>query len=140
MAADGLEGAVTWKGWEDFDPVAHERAVREQGNPTRKPHKYGATAVMVDGMRFASKREAHRWQELKALQHAGKVRSLDRQVRIPLHAAGGGLVGHYVADFRYFDVERGRYTTEDAKGMRLPLYAWKKRHVAAEHDIEIQEV
>jgi len=131
---------VAWKGWEGFDPVAHERAVREQGNPTPKAHKYHAKAVVVDGMRFDSKREAARWRELKALENAGMIRTLERQVRIGLHAAGAALVGHYVADFRYFDVEHGRSVVEDAKGFKTETYRWKKRHVKAEYNIDIQEV
>lgn len=131
---------MSYPGWEGFDPAAHERAVRRQGNATPRPQKYHATAIVVDGIRFASKREGRRWRELKALERAGQINALERQVPIPLHAAGGRLVGKYLADFRYFDVERGREVVEDAKGMRLPLYIWKKRHVAAEHGIDIQEV
>jgi len=131
---------VSWPGWENFDPTAHERAVRRQGNETPRPHKYHAKAVVVDGMRFDSKREARRWHELQLRLRTGQIRSLERQVRIELHAAGGAKVGCYIADFRYFDVERGAVVVEDAKGFKTELYLWKRRHVAAEHGIDIQEV
>jgi|WetSurMetagenome_2_1015567.scaffolds.fasta_scaffold27452_7 hypothetical protein len=103
-------------------------------------HKYGAVATDVEGIRFPSRREAARWQALRILERAGRVCTLERQVRIPLHAPGGGLVGHYVADFRYYDVELGRTVVEDAKGVKTDVYQWKKRHVLAEHGISIQEV
>ena len=123
---------IGYAGWRDYHPAAAPAA--------KRPHKYGAKAKVVDGIRFPSAREARRWQELKMLQHVGRIRSLERQVPIELHAAGGGRVGRYVADFRYYDVERGRLIVEDAKGFKTALYTWKKRHVAAEHNIEIQEV
>lgn len=106
----------------------------------RRPHKYRAVAEVLGGIRFASKREARRWVELQLRLKAGQIRDLERQVPILLHAPGGALVGRYVADFRYVDVETGRVVVEDAKGLRLPLYRWKKRHVLAEHGLEIREV
>lgn len=123
---------MTWKGWENFDASA-----RTVDPPALKPHKYHAQAVVVDGIRFASKREARRWQELKALAHAGQINSLERQVPIVLHAVGGRLVGKYLADFRYFDVERGREVVEESKGFETELWKWKYRHVEAEYGIKI---
>lgn len=38
----------------------------------------------VDGVRFDSKGEARRWEELRLLQLAGEISELRRQVRIPL--------------------------------------------------------
>ena len=126
---------MSWPGWENFTP-----RVKASSSDRQKPHKYHAKAVVVDGMRFDSKREARRWHELQLRQRAGQIRSLERQVRIPLHASGGAKVGLYIADFRFFDVERGQVVVEDAKGFKTDLYQWKKRHVAAEHGIDIQEV
>jgi hypothetical protein len=131
---------MAWDGWADFDPAAHERAVREQGNPTRKPQKYHAQPVTVDGIRFASKREARRWEELKVLERAGQIKHLERQPPILLHAPGGIVVGKYLADFRYFDCEKNRTIVEDSKGVRTAIYRWKARHVTAEYGITIQEV
>jgi hypothetical protein len=37
---------------------------------TRTP-KYRATPIILDGIRFDSKREAKRWAELQLLQRAG---------------------------------------------------------------------
>ena len=120
-----MSGYPGWRGYEPVAPAA------------KRPHKYGAVAKVVDGIRFASTREARRWQALKLLEHTGAIRSLERQVRIPLHAPGGGLVGHYVADFRYYDVERGKTVVEECKGFETELWKWKHRHAEAEYGIQI---
>jgi hypothetical protein len=102
--------------------------------------KYGAQPCEVDGVRFASVREARRWQELQLLARAGAIVGLRRQVRYPLDAVGGANVGAYVADFAYVDAETGQSIVEDAKGFRTPLYAWKARHFAAQYGQTIREV
>jgi hypothetical protein len=102
---------------------------------------------VVDGLTFASKKEARRWGQLQLLARAGTLTDLRRQVRLPLHAHGGALVGHYVADFVY--LEGGETVIEDVKGAprtssgaigRTDLYEWKRRHVAAEYGYAIREV
>lgn len=105
-----------------------------------RPHKYGAKAQTIDGQRFDSKLEARRWQELQLRLRAGEIRDLQRQVRIDLHAPGGELVGYYVADFTYLDTAEKRLVIEDAKGVKTALYGWKKRHVLAEHGVQIREI
>ena len=121
----------------------------------RRPRsKYGAQPTTVDGVRFASKAEAARWQELRLLERAGRIESLRRQVRYPLLAVGahvgfrlraaaakmrgrkpqaGVLVGHYVADFEYFDPERPGLVTEDVKGFVTELSRWKMKHFEAQY-------
>ena len=106
-----------------------------------------AVRTVVDGLSFASKKEARRWQQLGLLVRARAITDLRRQVRLALHAHGGALVGHYVADFVY--VEGGATVIEDVKGAprtssgaigRTDLYEWKRRHVAAEYGYTIREV
>lgn len=96
---------------------------------TKKRPKYGNTPTVIDGQRFASKREAARYQLLKFSQDAGKITDLRCQVPFDLHAPGGQKIGRYVADFTYTwvapDAARQHYV-EDAKGVRTPLYKWKK--------------
>jgi|PlaIllAssembly_1097288.scaffolds.fasta_scaffold04037_5 hypothetical protein len=133
---------MAWKGWEKFDPVAHERAVREQGNPDRpKRSKYNATKVNVEGVMFDSKGEAARWRELLMEQTAGLITDLRRQVVFDLTAIarnpqgaqtfGFKKIGEYRADFVY---DRGGKTVvEDKKGFRTDMYRWKKRHFEIEY-------
>lgn len=109
----------------------------------RSRAKYGAKPVTVDGVRFASKREAEWWVKLRLAERAGEIRQLERQVTFTLHANGGRLVGRYVADFTYHerDAERGwRFVVADAKGYPTDMYRWKRRHLKAEYDLEIREL
>jgi hypothetical protein len=100
----------------------------------------------IAGERFHSQAEARHYRDvLLVRQRAGEIRELRRQVRIPLHAwtpRGPEKVGVYVADFVFVDVTSGREVVQDKKGnpRREDLYDWKRRHMAAEHGIEIEEV
>lgn len=113
------------------------------GSGATKRSKYGPKTTQVDGITFSSKREAARWKALQLALRAGAIANLNRQVRYPLHAEGGNLVGHYVADHVYEEVNDQGGTAlvvEDVKGYPTPLYGWKKRHMLAEHGIAIREV
>jgi hypothetical protein len=90
-------------------------------------------------VRFASKREANRYSELKLLQKAGVLDSLVLQQSFPLEV-NGVLIGRYVADFHYFDCEKKEVVTEDAKGVKTPVYKLKKKLMKALYGIEIREV
>ena len=76
---------MAWKGWENFDPGQHERAVRKQGNDdSPKKSKYSNRKVAVDGLMFDSKKEAARWRELRMEQSGGMISDLRRQVPFDL--------------------------------------------------------
>lgn len=102
--------------------------------------KYHAKRTEVDGIVFDSKREAARYQELKLLQMAGKIESLELQPVYQLLVKSGRSVGKYRADFRYFDVETQEWIVEDSKGVRTPVYRLKRKIVEAVYDIRIVEV
>ena len=99
----------------------------------KKTHKYGAKPTMVDGRRFASKREARRYSELKLAEQAGKIENLRCQVRYRLVQ-----VVHYVADFVYID-ESGVAVVEDVKGYKTPEYKAKKKLMESQHQIVVRE-
>lgn len=108
---------------------------------TPKRRKFLNRPVVLDGMRFDSKAEAGRWVYLLNLQAMGEITDLRRQVRIPLHAPSGAVVGHYIADFEY--QRQGQTVTEDVKSAAtadLRLFQWKRRHFAAEYGREIVAV
>lgn len=109
---------------------------------SQKPRKYRNQPVTVDGIRFDSKREAERYQELRAAERSGAIRDLRRQVRYPLHAVGGRRVGVYVADHVYDEIRGNDWVTivEDVKGVRTAMYIWKSRHMLAEYGISIREI
>lgn len=102
-----------------------------------RPRKYRNQPCYVGALRFDSKREARRWGELRALEAAGAIIGLRRQVRFPM-VVRGLLVCTYVADFDY--VEGGRRVVEDAKGVRTRDYQIKRKLMKAVHDIDITEV
>jgi len=92
----------------------------------------------MDFNKIDSKTEAHRMGVLRMLEGAGKIKSLEFQVRFPLvaHRADGlgVVVGHYIADAVYFDVEKDVQVIEDTKPDKImsDLAAWKLRHMTAQ--------
>jgi hypothetical protein len=103
--------------------------------------KYGARPVTVDGIRFASGREARRYAELKLLERVGQIWDLTLQAEFALHVRASQAayrIGVYRADFVYRTPEGT--VVEDAKGVRTALYRWKKKHVELEYGVRIVEV
>lgn len=88
--------------------------------------KYNAKPQVVDGVRFASKAEAARDQELHLLERAGKIRNVKRQPRYPLYVEGK-LITTYVADWCYQEDINGEtvFITEDRKGVLTPAFKIK---------------
>lgn len=123
-----------YAGWENYvPPVA--------GKPPKRS-KYRAQPTEVDGIRFASKKEALRYHGLKVEQGCGDIANLELQPQFPLHVVNplgvSVCIGRYIADFRY--TRNGEVVIEDAKGMKTPVYEIKKKHVEAEYGIRISEV
>ncbi|VVE55641.1 hypothetical protein PCO31111_05058 [Pandoraea communis] len=108
----------------------------------KKPSKYRNEKCVVDGIKFDSRKEAQRWQELVLMQERGEITALERQVVFVL-APGVRINGRmapalrYIADFVY---ERGDITViEDAKGVVTPEYRIK-RHLMAVKGLSIVEI
>lgn len=115
-------------------------SVDELHRVVRKRHKYSARRCTVDGHTFPSQREARRYRELALLARAGDILNLELQPAWVLHAPGGCKVCRYIADFRYIVASTGETVTEDAKGMKTPVYRLKKKWLLAEHGIAVREV
>jgi hypothetical protein len=112
-----------------------------------KPSKYHAQRVELDGIRFASKREASRYVQLKVLAKVGRIRHLELQPVFPLLApviATGRhvAIARYVADFTYEEhsVDEWRRVVEDAKGVRTPIFRLKKKWFESQYGMVIREV
>lgn len=111
-------------------------------------NKYHAqpTTRLIDGepVRFDSRREAQRWDDLCWMQKAGKISDLRRQVRyelVPALVKPDGKKSRpveYVADFVYW--MDGKTVVEDAKGYRTREYQIKKKLMLWRHGIDVQEV
>lgn len=129
----------------------NERALwsRFLGATPEPRNKYGAKAMVVDGIRFDSTKEARRYGELRLAERAGAIRDLECQPRFQLDVRElwrrpGRVVrcGVYTADFRYVDVETGAVVVEDTKSgpTKTTAYRLRKRLVEAIHGITISEV
>ena len=102
-------------------------------------NKYGNKRVVVDGIRFDSKREAARWQELKLLERAGEIKGLERQVEYELiPKQPGERKAVYTADFVYW--ENGAEVVEDVKGVKTRDYILRRKLMKWVHGITIREV
>ena len=109
--------------------------------------KYHAKKIKWNGETFDSKKEFNRYQELLLLQRAGKIKNLERQVKIPLLPSqkdeNGKVIERavtYIADFVYFDTEQNKTIVEDAKGMKTKEYILKRKMLLYLNHIRIQEV
>ena len=126
--------------------------------------KYNNKKVMVDGIKFDSKKEAERYKELKMLERAGHITGLQRQVKYALVPAQyepsdeiytkgkekgkpkkGKLIERecaYYADFVY--TENGKTVVEDVKGYRdgqaYNLFTIKRKLMLYVHNIKIKEM
>ena len=105
--------------------------------------KYNNTKIVLDGIKFDSKREAQRYQELKLLERAGKITDLVLQPKFELiqkYTINGRNVRkmEYIADFKY--TENGKMVVEDAKGFKTKEYLIKKKLFEFKYGIEIMEV
>ena len=104
-----------------------------------KKHKYGATAMEVNGVRFDSKKEANRYKELLILLKSGEIGLL--QLQVPFELNPGGMFSlKYIADFVYVESKTGVKVVEDVKGFRTKEYKKKKRLMLKVHGITIKEV
>ena len=101
-------------------------------------NKYRAIATKVDGIRFASRKEARRYQDLMLLQGNGNIHSLELQPKFALDV-NGVKIGRYTGDFKYYDYDKGEYVIEDCKGYPSRDYVLRKKLMLALHGITIFE-
>lgn len=124
-------------------PSSLEQLVREiTGEPK---NKFGAVKKVVDDVKFDSTKEANRYAQLKLLVRAGKIKDLRLQVRYDLipkqkFRDGSSMVGtYYLADFVYFDCDKGCEVVEDVKGKKTDVYQIKRKLMKLILDIEVYE-
>ncbi len=101
--------------------------------------KFRNVPCEVDGIKFDSKAEARRYNELKLFVRAGDLSNLELQPKFPL-IVNGALVCTYVADFSY--EQRGYRIIEDVKSTatKTPQYRIKIKLLKALTGIEVREV
>ena len=104
---------------------------------TMARNKYRAKRTTIDGMTFDSKAESRRYKQLKLLERVGDIEHLECQPRYVLEEGfkNTGLDGKarkiqpiaYIADFKYYDKQRGVWIVEDVKGKRTEVYRIKRK-------------
>lgn len=100
--------------------------------------KYHAIKTTVDGITFASKREAFYYQYYKKLEQAKEIFYLHLQVPY-IFRLDGKKIFKYVADFEYTDKD-GKKHVIDVKGVETPVFRLKKKLIEAYYKIEIEIV
>ena len=103
-----------------------------------KYHVAPREARTVDGIVFASKREAWRYRELVIQSALGLISDLKLQPTFELEpacAVNGGLdkirAINYVADFQY--TRNGETIVEDVKGVETPVFKIKAKMFRAKY-------
>lgn len=124
----------------------------------RYQNKNGNKKIVVDGIKFDSVKEAHRYKDLKLQERAGLIKDLRLQVKYTLIPAQYEEVTEngktkqkcverectYTADFEYY--RNGEKVVEDVKGYRDPAsssyarYTIKRKLMLHIHGIKIREV
>lgn len=116
--------------------------VQSMLRPNRSRSRFPAKRVEIDGIVFASKKEARRYQQLKFLEMGGKVADIEVHPSYRMEINGQHYCS-YTPDFRYRDLERGCIVVEEVKssGTRKDA-AYRLRRKACElfHGIEVVEV
>lgn len=118
---------------------SEKRSTQSRRQLSISKRKFNNAPVILDGLRFDSKKEGQRWLALIVLKRFGSISCLRRQVRIPV-AVNGVVVCRYVADFVY--LENGQRIVEDVKSRftrTLPVYRLKMKLLKALYGIEIRE-
>lgn len=130
-----------------------------------KTSKYKNKKYIIDGIEFASKKEASRYTELKLLEKAGKIKDLELQKTYELipaqyeestevYTKGAHKGEHkkvlleracnYVADYVYIDCETGKTVVEDVKGYRdggaYALFSVKRKLMLYIYHIKVKEL
>jgi hypothetical protein len=99
--------------------------------------KYKAIKTIVDGITFASKREAYYYQLYSKMKESGLISELQLQPKFPF-LYNNKKQFTYVADFSFKD-DKGLHIV-DVKGVETPLFRLKKKLIEAQYGLKIEVV
>ena len=122
------------------------KAIAQQGRKREPKYRNLKTERMVDGRRivFDSRKEAQRYDQLKAMLQRGEIENLRLQQDFTLIEAYTSASGERVRAMRYradFTYRRdGKDIVEDVKGMKTKEYRMKKKLMMERYGIEVREV
>lgn len=113
---------------EELPEKYREQVARKLGKCN---NKYNAVRSERDGIVFDSKKEAGRYEYLKMLARAGKIKDLRLQPHFLLqdsfiYAGKKERKIEYIADFEYIN-EHGIRVVEDVKGKKTDVYKIKRK-------------
>lgn len=126
-----------------------------------KRAKYGNKKCQYNGIVFDSKHEMERYKELLLLMRAGEISDLELQKHFELVPAQyerpteyyksgpnkgqlkkGKLLERpveYIADFYYYDHQKGCVIVEDTKGMKTKEYIIKRKLMLYTYGLRVLE-
>ena len=112
--------------------------------PAAKKNKYKNIKTEIDGVKFDSKKEAKRYQELKLLLNLRFISDLVLQPVFILqdkfkYNGKTERAIKYIADFQY--IKNGETIVEDVKGKKIDVYKIKKKLLLKKYpDINFVEI
>ena len=114
----------------------------------RNRSKYHSKKVIIDGIKFDSKREGEYYQKLKILEKKGLIKDLELQKEYLLQdkfVINGKTRRKitYRADFAYYDIQEGKQHVVDVKSKftaKEKVYRLKKKLFEYKYGIELEEV
>ena len=122
LTAKELEAALaTHEVLADFGGGDVDMSKTEAHRAMERRQKYNAQPTEVDDLRFDSKAEARRYQQLQIMERTGEIRNLMVHPRFDLQAAFTDAFGQkhrairYTADFQYMRESDGERVVEDVK-------------------------
>lgn len=95
--------------------------------------KYGNKKVIVDGIKFDSKKEATRYGELLLMERAGLIKDIALQQKFLLLDTFKDKFGKthrsitYITDFTYVECDDGQKVAEDSKGFKTADFKIKEK-------------
>ena len=122
--------------------MKHMRLSRDEGRALlqkpKKKAKYRNVPVVIDGIRFASKKEGVYYAALKQREKAGEVSAVELQTPFALVGPDGTLISTYRADFCFWDHVADRFRVIDVKGVETKDFRIKKRLMKSLKGIEVE--
>lgn len=118
----------------------HISAAEYRAQKAQPKRKYRNTPVVVDGRRYASKREATYCENLIRLEKAGRIGGLELQRRFQILGPKGELICVYVADAAFWDHEQDRFRVLDIKGVETDVFKLKRKMMRALNGIDVEVV
>lgn len=107
--------------------------------------KYYSKKVIVDNIKFDSKKEANYYLKLKVLERAGIIKDLELQKEYILQdkfKLNNKTIRKitYKADFSYISASDDKLHIVDVKGFKTEVYKLKKKLFEYKYGIEIEEI